>query len=128
MSFRPIYEGWDIPGRLSRRVRRGFAGIGLNRALGKAGSLADTIEQKLVSHDLTSPGGQYQLAERIAVAAPQLLQTYGELKKPNDLAMLPVIALEPFEGKRIPLTNTKKDNGCHYPTYKDDNKQYFFCS
>lgn len=46
--------------------------------------------------------------ERIAVAAPQLLKTYGELKKPKDLAMLPVIALEPFEGKRIPLTNTKK--------------------
>lgn len=45
--------------------------------------------------------------ERIAVASPQLLKINGKIKAPSNLENLPCVALEPFEGKRIPLTNTK---------------------
>lgn len=69
MSFRPIYEGWDISGRLSRRVRKHFAGIGLNRDLGKAEALIASLERKLSVHDVADAGGQVELARRIAVAA-----------------------------------------------------------
>ncbi len=67
MSFRPIYEGWDIPGRLSRQVRKRFAGIGLNRDLKAAADLITTIEHKLVAHGLADIDGQDGLAKRIAV-------------------------------------------------------------
>ena len=73
MSFRPIYEGWDIPGRLSRRVRQGFAGIGLNRDLTKAAKLIATIEQKLIEHNLADEEGQVELAYRIAASAAERL-------------------------------------------------------
>ena len=67
MSFRPIYEGWDIPGRLSRQVRKGFAGIGLNRDVAAAEALARSIASKLQSHELDTEDGQFDLADRIAV-------------------------------------------------------------
>jgi len=68
MSFRPIYEGWGVPGRLSRQIRRRFAGIGLNRDLGAAIALTESIAGKLQIHDLASLEGQQALAERMAVA------------------------------------------------------------
>jgi len=45
--------------------------------------------------------------ERMAVAAPQLLKTYDTLKTPKALEKIPCVALEPFEGGQIPLTNAK---------------------
>ena len=53
---------------------------------------------------LSEPLGQ---AERIVVASPQLLAQYGAHKTPEALGELPCIALEPFEGGHIPLTNKK---------------------
>ncbi|MEO0770547.1 MAG: LysR family transcriptional regulator [Cyanobacteria bacterium J06649_4] len=47
--------------------------------------------------------------ERLVVAAPQLIEQYGPLKRPADLKKLPFLALEPFEGRRIPLTNKSAD-------------------
>ena len=73
MSFRPIYEGWDIPGRLSRQVRKGFAGIGLNRDVAAAEALAHSIASKLHTQDLATEEGQLDLADRIAVATAQRL-------------------------------------------------------
>ena len=43
--------------------------------------------------------------ERLVVVTPELLEEYGKLKTPTDLEKLPCVALEPFEGGRIPLTN-----------------------
>ncbi|MEM8505628.1 MAG: LysR family transcriptional regulator [Cyanobacteria bacterium P01_D01_bin.1] len=45
--------------------------------------------------------------ERLAVAAPALLKSYRKFNSPAVLAELPCVALSPFEGGRIPLTNTK---------------------
>lgn len=44
-------------------------------------------------------------AERIVVASPQLLKMHGAHSTPQHLEQLPCVALEPFEGGRIPLTN-----------------------
>lgn len=66
MSFRPIYEGWDLPGRLSRKIRTGFAGIGLNRDLNAASELAASIETKLAAKGLTTESGQFEFASDIA--------------------------------------------------------------
>lgn len=74
MSFRPIYEGWDVPGRLSRSIRRTFAGIGLNRDVGGAHTLSHAILQKLHARDLDSPDGQRVFAERIA---DDVISVYG---------------------------------------------------
>lgn len=68
MSFRPIYEGWDIPGRLSRQLRQRFAGIGLNRDCKAATNLISTIEDKLITHELFGQEGQFKWAERITLA------------------------------------------------------------
>lgn len=43
--------------------------------------------------------------ERMAVASPELLEKFGTPKTPKDLEEISCIALEPFEGGRIPLTN-----------------------
>jgi len=43
--------------------------------------------------------------ERMAVAAPELLTKCNEPKTPRDLEKISCIALEPFEGGRIPLSN-----------------------
>ena len=51
---------------------------------------------------LVEPLGQ---AERIVVASPQFLEAYAACKTPQQLKKLPCLALEPFEGGRIPLTN-----------------------
>lgn len=45
--------------------------------------------------------------ERMVVAAPSLLKSYGEIKLPTDLSKLSCVALSPFEGKRIPLINSE---------------------
>lgn len=66
MSFRPLYEGWDIPGRLSRSVRRTFAGIGLNRDLEGARGLAEAVRTKLENQNLDTNDGQAALAREIA--------------------------------------------------------------
>lgn len=69
MSFRPIYEGWDLPGRLSRKIRVSFAGIGLNRDLKAAGELAASIETKLDAKNLSTSFGQSAFAFSIARTA-----------------------------------------------------------
>lgn len=74
MSFRPIYEGWDMPGRLSRKIRKGFAGIGLNRDLGTALALAASIQTKLEAHRLDSAEGHLALANRIGA---ECLRAFG---------------------------------------------------
>lgn len=45
--------------------------------------------------------------ERLIVATPKLLEAHGKLKTPADLEQLPCVALEPFEGGQIPLTNSR---------------------
>lgn len=46
--------------------------------------------------------------ERLVVAAPTLLNAWPKNPKPQTLNTLPCIALDPFEGKQIPLQNTKE--------------------
>ena len=69
MSFRPIYEGWDVPGRLSRKVRKGFAGIGLNRDLNAARGLAASIQIKLDEKGLSTEAGRFGFAIDVATGA-----------------------------------------------------------
>lgn len=45
--------------------------------------------------------------ERMVVAAPALIESYRKLSSPNGLAEIPCVALSPFEGGRIPLTNSQ---------------------
>ena len=45
--------------------------------------------------------------ERMVVLSPTLLAAHGEVKSPTDLAKIPCVALSPFEGARIPLTNVQ---------------------
>ncbi|MGC1309358.1 MAG: LysR family transcriptional regulator [Phormidesmis sp.] len=45
--------------------------------------------------------------ERMVVAAPALIESYGKISSPTGLAKLPCVALSPFEGGRIPLTNVQ---------------------
>lgn len=67
MSFRPIYEGWDIPGRLSRRIRKTFSGIGLNRDVDGAYVLREAVVKKLLAeHELDSAEGLEQFAHGVA--------------------------------------------------------------
>jgi DNA-binding transcriptional LysR family regulator len=51
---------------------------------------------------MVEPLGQ---VERMMVATPEFLQSYGRPAMPSAIADLPCIALEPFEGGQIPLTN-----------------------
>ena len=53
---------------------------------------------------IVEPLGQ---VERMVVAAPGFLQTQGEPKTIKALEKLPFITLAPFEGGRIPLTNSQ---------------------
>ncbi len=69
MSFRPIYEGWDVPGRLSRKVRQTFTGIGLNKDLRGAATLAEQVRHKLQQQSLTESDGQFAFAESIVAQA-----------------------------------------------------------
>ncbi|MEO0768137.1 MAG: LysR family transcriptional regulator [Cyanobacteria bacterium J06649_4] len=73
-----------------------FAEIGCDCWV-KIGAVAD---KSLIDEPL----GQ---VERMAVAAPALVEKYNALKSPRDLEEIACIALEPFEGGRIPLTNNK---------------------
>ena len=66
MSFRPIYEGWDLPGRLSRSIRRTFTGIGLNKDIGTARSLTHSVADKLRAHSLDTSDGRRAFAEAVA--------------------------------------------------------------
>jgi len=45
--------------------------------------------------------------ERMVVAAPSLIESYEKLRSPIGLAKIPCVALSPFEGGRIPLTNAQ---------------------
>ena len=69
MSFRPIYEGWDIPGRLSRSLRKRFAGIGLNRDVAAASQLIERIEVKLAAFDLHTDDRRLAFAVSVAEVA-----------------------------------------------------------
>ncbi|MGD1861957.1 MAG: LysR family transcriptional regulator [Leptolyngbyaceae cyanobacterium] len=53
---------------------------------------------------IVEPLGQ---VERLVVAAPQLLAAHSRPKTPGSLETFPFVALEPFEGRQIPLTNTR---------------------
>ncbi|MBD1996632.1 LysR family transcriptional regulator [Leptolyngbya sp. FACHB-541] len=53
---------------------------------------------------IVEPLGQ---VERLVVAIPELLEAHGTIKTPTNLEKLPCVALEPFEGGRIPLTNSQ---------------------
>lgn len=66
MSFRPLYEGWDVPGRISRSIRRTFAGIGLRKDVQGAHQLANTVARKLQAQGLDTPQGQRAFADSIA--------------------------------------------------------------
>ncbi|MCP4407601.1 MAG: ATP-binding protein, partial [Gammaproteobacteria bacterium] len=66
MSFRPIYEGWDLPGRVSRSIRRTFAGIGLNRDTHGAHSLSEAVRNKLQTHNLDTDVGRHTFALSMA--------------------------------------------------------------
>ncbi|MEM5471933.1 type IV secretory system conjugative DNA transfer family protein [Hoeflea sp. AS60] len=69
MSFRPIYEGWNLPGRLSQKIRTGFAGIGLNRDLKAAMDLAASIEARLIAKSLTTDTGRIEFAFHVSRTA-----------------------------------------------------------
>lgn len=77
-----------------QRIR--FAEVGCDCWI-KIGSVSD--ESLLVE-----PLGQ---VERIVVATPALFATGNIPKSPTDLTQFPWVALEPFEGQQIPLTNPK---------------------
>ena len=68
MSFRPIFEGWDVPGRLKRRVRKTFKGIGLNKDVGGAHALAASLSAKLAEQNLDSEHGVVDFCTSIAEA------------------------------------------------------------
>ena len=68
MSFRPIYEGWHLRGKLSRNIKKNFSGIGLNRDLHAATVVAERIRQKLESQELDTGAGQHAFAEIVAEA------------------------------------------------------------
>ena len=69
MSFRPIYEGWDIPGHLSRQIRKKFFGIGFNRDVASAVSLSEEITRKLERQNLSTIDGLQAFASEVAVEA-----------------------------------------------------------
>nr|WP_306263974.1 type IV secretory system conjugative DNA transfer family protein [Pararhizobium sp. IMCC3301] len=73
MSFRPIYEGWDVPGHVSRHLRQRFSGFGLNRDQAGAVRQAEAIWQTLIEKELDSAAGQAALAESMASAALERL-------------------------------------------------------
>ncbi|MEO0852860.1 MAG: LysR substrate-binding domain-containing protein [Cyanobacteria bacterium J06648_11] len=56
--------------------------------------------------------------ERLVVAVPELLQTFGYPKTSSDLETFPFVALEPFEGGRIPLTHLRGENAIISPCLK----------
>lgn len=56
--------------------------------------------------------------ERMVVAAPELLKAHGRPKTAGDLETLPFVALEPFEGKQIPLTSTQGKSTILSPTVR----------
>lgn len=56
---------------------------------------------------IVEPLGQ---VERLVVAIPELLEAHGTIKAPTDLEKLPCVALEPFEGGRISLTNLQGES------------------
>ncbi len=53
---------------------------------------------------IVEPLGQ---VERMVVAAPELLNAHSSPKTPGDLEKLPFVALEPFEGRQVPLIHVR---------------------
>ncbi|MDA4845229.1 type IV secretory system conjugative DNA transfer family protein [Hoeflea poritis] len=80
MSFRPIFEGWDIPGRVSRSIRRTFAGIGLNRDTRGAHTLSEALRWKLRARSLDTEAGRYAFA--VAVADGVIVDCGGQIESP----------------------------------------------
>lgn len=66
MSFRPILEGWDISGRLKRRVRKTFAGIGLNNDVSGANVLVAGLNARLAEQNLDTEQGRSDFANSVA--------------------------------------------------------------
>lgn len=71
MSFRPLYEGWDTPGKLSRRIRKTFSGIGLNRDVQGALGLKEAIASDLAEQNLDTDDGLERFAQDIALSAAE---------------------------------------------------------
>ena len=93
IQFQQRYPLISLSWHLEDRPIR-FAEVGCDCWI-KIGSITD--ESLIVE-----PLGQ---VERLVVAAPQLFNTHSRPKTPSRLAEFPFIALEPFEGRQIPLTN-----------------------
>jgi hypothetical protein len=66
MSFRPILEGWDISGRLKRRVRKTFTGIGLNNDVSGAHALIAGLRATLAKQNLDTQQGRVAFADAVA--------------------------------------------------------------
>ena len=66
MSFRPIFEGWDISGRLSRHVRKTFSGIGLNKDVSGAHALVSGLRTRLAEQNLDTETGRAAFADSVA--------------------------------------------------------------
>ncbi len=95
IQFQQQYPLISLSWHLEDRPIR-FAEVGCDCWI-KIGSVTDeslTVE----------PLGQ---VERLVVAAPKLLKAHFKPKTPKELEKLPFVALAPFEGKQIPLTNAQ---------------------
>ena len=66
MSFRPIFEGWDISGRLKRRIRKTFSGIGLNKDVSGAHALVAKLRARLTDKNLVTEQGRAAFANSVA--------------------------------------------------------------
>ncbi|MEM9004720.1 MAG: LysR family transcriptional regulator [Cyanobacteria bacterium P01_F01_bin.86] len=95
LQFQQQHPSLSLSWQLEDQAIR-FAEVGCDCWV-KIGSVPD---QALI----VEPLGQ---VERLAVAIPELRKAHGTLQTPTDLEKLPCVALEPFEGGRIPLTNSQ---------------------
>ena len=96
LRFQQRYPLIDLSWQLQDGTIR-FAEVGCDCWI-KIGAIED-------SSLLIEPLGQ---VERLVVAAPGLLTPQNTPKTPKDLENLPFVTLAPFEGGRIPLTNSQK--------------------
>ncbi len=95
LRFQHQYQQISLSWQLEDGTIR-FAEVGCDCWI-KIGEISD-------SSLLVEPLGR---VERIVVAEPNFLQTHGQPKTVSDLEKLPFLALGPFEGGRIPLTDSR---------------------
>ncbi|MEM9156087.1 MAG: LysR family transcriptional regulator [Cyanobacteria bacterium J06642_2] len=97
-----ISVSWHLEDRSIR-----FAEVGCDCWI-KIGTVADESLK-------IEPLGQ---VERLVVVAPELLQTFGHPKTSSGLEKFPFVALEPFEGGRIPLTHSHGKSAVILPSLR----------